>query len=182
MRLVLLVFACLVIGIQGKTFAQCTTGCTNTITLSGSSQTISYTFSGSNETLCIVKSGSVIGNATITSGTIDVSNRPNTIICYGPGVVVASGVNVNNPNNQFTINNYGTIQNSLNVSSTQSVVNNYGTVSGLVSISNGSINNMSGGTFSSSSFTFNGGNFVNNSGSTFNIPGSFSARQTMERM
>ncbi|HOY96586.1 MAG TPA: hypothetical protein PK509_12660, partial [Catalimonadaceae bacterium] len=173
MRLVLLVFACLILGIQGGAQAQCTTGCTNTITLSSSSQTISYTFSSSNETLCIVKDGALSGSATITSGTINVSNRPNATICYGPGVIVASGVNVSNPNSQFNLNNYGTIQNSLNVNSNQFVVNNYGTISGSVSQSNGTINNMSGGTFSASSYNFNGGSFVNNSGAAFSLPVSF---------
>jgi hypothetical protein len=183
--LILIIFICLFFGTKGNVHAQCTSGCTNTITLSSSSQTISYTLSN-NETLCIVKSSSLSGNATISSGTLNVNNRPNVTICFGPGVVVALGVNINNPNNQFAINNYGTLQNSLSIGSTQAVLNNYGTVSGSVTMNNGSINNQSGGTFSASNFAMNGGTFVNNSGSSFNLPtsftvngGSFSGQETL---
>lgn len=155
--------------------AQCTSGCNQTYTLNSATQTLSFTVGGANQIICIVKDPSLVGNATITSGTLDVNNRPNTVFCFGPGVVVGSGVSINNQNNQFSINNFGLLQNSLTLSQNQQVINNYGIISGPVSISSGTINNMSGGTFSSSNFTFNGGSFANNAGSSFNIPNNFTA-------
>ena len=152
--------------------AQCTTGCTNTITLTSNSNTISYSLK-SNEIICIVKGSSVVGNATITTGTINVKNRPNVTLCFGPGVIVASGVSITNPNNQFTINNYGILQNSLSIGTNQATLNNYGTIAGPVTLNNGNINNMSGGTFSSSGFTMNGGSFTNNTSSSFNLSTGF---------
>lgn len=152
---------------------QCTDGCTTTLSLSPGSSTIqNHTFTGPHQTLCIVVSGG--GTATISGGTINFSNSSNAVLCTGPGVVVAPGVTFSNLHNQTTLNNYGTLQNSLTFNNSQNVLNNYGTISGPVTLNhnNATINNLSGGAFNSSSFSFNNGNFVNQTGASVNLPGS----------
>jgi hypothetical protein len=118
-------------------FAQagCIIGSTNTITLAASSQSISLTSSGLKES---------------------------SYIQSGAGIVVFSGVNVNNTSCQFTGNNDVNLQNIHSPSHDQYFTNNYWLASRPEMPGNGTINNLSGEKSCSSNFTFNRGNFIYN--------------------
>lgn len=153
--------------------AQCIVGCSNTIVLSASSQPISYAFAGDGETLCILKDNSLVGDAIVASGSIDFAGFTNQVICLGPGVVLASPVVFQNPGAVFSIQNYGQINNTLQLDAAGHSLNNYGLFSGNLIQLAGEVNNFSGANLNPATYEFNGGSFLNNSGAGFNTPGNF---------
>lgn len=159
-----------------SSYAQCTSGCTQTITLSSPSQTISYAATADNQVLCIVKDAGLVGNAMVTSGTLDLSGFTNQTICVGPGVILGTPVSIQNPGAVLAIQNYGDLQDTIRLSQPGHSLQNYGNVFGVIEQAAGTVTNQSGALIKPLDYALNGGGFVNNTGANFIDQGDFTLK------
>lgn len=157
-------------------YAQCTSGCTQTITLSSSSQTLSYSATADNQVVCIVKDAALTGDAMVTSGSLNLSGFTNQTICVGPGVNLGTDFSILNPGAAMAIQNYGILNDTLRLSLPGHSIQNYGNILGVIEQTAGTVTNQSGGLIKPLDYVLNGGGFVNNSGATFIDQGDFTLK------
>ena len=147
---------CLLLGSQGRVFAQACTGgsCTQSTTTN--------TMPGTNNfstTFCITTVASYTQGFDMNGGTA----------CIGAGVTFSPSP-AGNYNGNWTINNYGTCTRDINLGTGQTF-NNYGTFTGQLVMGGGTFNNQAGGAASPSSVTLNGGSLTNALGGSLTLPG-----------